>query len=498
MKLSKNYVFWFVTGSQHLYGPKTLEQVKNDSEGIVKGLNESGKFNYSIEYKALLTTPEEILALAKEANNDETCAGIIGWMHTFSPAKMWIKGLEALQKPFVHLHTQFNRDIPWDAIDMDFMNLNQSAHGGREFGFINSRLRVPRKVIVGFWQEAKVQEELNRFLNVCVGIAESKTLKIARFGDNMRYVAVTEGDKVEVEIKLGWEVHGYGIGDLVKYVDAVTDAEVDELFQEYKKLYTIESNKAEDIASIKYQAKIEIGMERFLEEGGFGAFTTTFENLYGLDQLPGLAVQRLMEKGYGFGGEGDWKTSGFVRLTKIMGMNGGLGTSFMEDYTYHMDPENPMVLGAHMLEICPTIADGPVSIKVNPLGIGGKDAPARFTFECKTGPALNASLIDMGGRLRLIINNVDAVKAPHAMPKLPVAQAMWIPQPSLEEGAKAWILAGGAHHTVYTQDVSTEQLLDFAEFMGIETLVIDNDTDMKTFRQELKVSDLIWSLKALR
>lgn len=496
MKLNKNYVFWFVTGSQHLYGPETLEQVKSDSQAIVDGLNESGKFNYSIEFKALLTTPKEITGVMKDCNNDDHCAGIIGWMHTFSPAKMWIKGLDSLEKPFVHLHTQYNRDIPWADIDMDFMNLNQSAHGGREFGFINARLRNPRKVIVGYWEEEKVINELNRFLNVCVGIAESKTLKIARFGDNMRYVAVTEGDKVEAEIKFGWEINGFGIGDLVEYVDAVTDAEVEELFEEYKVQYHIESDKAEDIKSIKYQAKLEIGMERFLVEGGFGAFTTTFENLYGLDQLPGLAVQRLMEKGYGFGGEGDWKTAAMVRLTKIMGMNGGRGTSFMEDYTYHMDPANPMVLGAHMLEICPTIADGPVNIKVNPLGIGGKDAPARFTFECKTGQALNASLIDMGGRMRLIINTVKAVKAPHNMPKLPVAQAMWVPNPSLEEGAKAWILAGGAHHTVYSLDVSPEQLVDFAEFMDIEVLMIDEDTKVKNLRQELRLSDMLWSLRA--
>lgn len=399
---------------------------------------------------------------------------------------------------FVHLHTQFNRDIPWDAIDMDFMNLNQSAHGGREHGFINARLRLPRKVIVGHWEEDRVQVELNRFLNVCVGISESKCLKIARFGDNMRYVAVTEGDKVEAEIKFGWEINGYGVGDLVEYVDAVTEEEVEALFEEFKTLYVIESDDEVSVESIKYQARIEIGMERFLEDGGFGAFTTTFENLHGLKQLPGLAVQRLMEKGYGFGGEGDWKTAGMVRLTKIMGKNGGLGTSFMEDYTYHMDPKQPMVLGAHMLEICPTIADGPVNIKVNPLGIGGKDAPARFTFECQTGDALNASLIDMGGRMRLIINNVDAVKAPYEMPKLPVAQAMWVPQPSLEDGAKAWILAGGAHHTVYTLDVTAEQLSDFAEFMDIEVIVIDRDTDMKALRQELKLSDMLWSLKAIR
>ncbi len=497
MKLSKNYVFWFVTGSQHLYGEETLNQVRSDSMAMVKGLNEQGNFGYPIEFKALLTTPDEISALFKEANGDASCAGVIGWMHTFSPAKMWIKGLGSYQKPFMHFHTQFNRDIPWGEIDMDFMNLNQSAHGGREFGFMNTRMRLPRKVVVGYWEDSKVQKQIADFLNVCVAIAESKTLKVARFGDNMRYVGVTEGDKVETEIKFGWEVNGYGVGDLVSYVDEVTDEEVESLYKEYQEQYKVIADSEESVASIKYQAKLEIAMERFLVKGGFGAFTTTFENLYGLKQLPGLAVQRLMEKGYGFGGEGDWKTAAMVRLIKIMGGDKGNGCSFMEDYTYHLDPENAMVLGAHMLEVCPTIAEGDVSILVKPLGIGGKEAPARFKFACKTGNALNASLIDMGGRLRLIINEVEAVKQPHDMPKLPVAQAMWKPLPSLADGAKAWILAGGAHHTVYSFDVSSEQLEDFAEFMDIESVLIDASTDMSTFRTNLKMSDLMWNMKRI-
>lgn len=495
MKLTKDYKFWFITGSQHLYGAETLKQVKSDSIHMVDGINKVGGYAYPVEFKDLLTTPEEIQAFMKEANDDPSCAGVIGWMHTFSPAKMWIKGLSILTKPFVHLHTQYNRDIPWNEIDMDFMNLNQSAHGGREFGFINTRLRMPRKVIVGYWEDKKVLKELGDFLNVCVAIAESKCLKVARFGDNMRYVAVTEGDKVEAEIKLGWEVNGYGIGDLVEVVDAVTEEEIDTLYEEYKREYIIEDETQESVNQIKYQARLEIGMERFLEEGGFGAFTTTFENLHGLKQLPGLAVQRLMDKGYGFGGEGDWKTAALVRLTKIMAGEGTKGTSFMEDYTYHMDPENPMVLGAHMLEICPSIAEGDVTLKVRPLSIGGKEAPARMTFGCKTGDALNASIIDLGGRMRLIINTVKAVKAPQEMPKLPVAQAMWVPEPSLEEGAKAWILAGGAHHTAYTLDVSVEQLQDFAEFMDIESVLINEDTKIATFRNELKMSDLMWNLK---
>jgi len=495
MLVRKNYTFWFITGSQHLYGEETLKQVKEDSLNLVKGLNEKGAFDYDISFKALLTTPDEISNLIKEANNDDNCAGLIGWMHTFSPAKMWIKGLTRLQKPFVQFHTQLNRDIPWNDIDMDFMNLNQTAHGGREFGFINTRLRMPRKIIVGYYEDERVLNELHSFLKVAVAINESKTIKVARFGDNMRQVAVTEGDKVEAEIKFGWAVNGYAVGDLVQVVDAVTEVEIAKLVQEYEALYDIPDKSDEAMASIKVQAKIEIGLEKFLIEGGFTAFTTTFENLYGLKQLPGLAVQRLMEKGYGFGAEGDWKTAALLRLMKIMGGEGGKGTSFMEDYTYHMDPENKIVLGAHMLEVCPSIAVDKPAIIVRPLGIGGKDDPARFIFSAKTGPALNASLVDMGGRMRLIINTVEAVEAPYDMPKLPVAKAMWKPDPSFETGVKSWILAGGAHHTVYSYDVTAQDLVDFAEFMDIETVMIDKDTKFEALKQDLKIKDLIWNLK---
>lgn len=495
MILSKKYRFWFITGSQHLYGEETLKQVKADSQAIVKGLNEEGGYGYKIDFKALLTTPEEISALIREANNDESCAGLIGWMHTFSPSKMWIKGLTRLQKPFVQFHTQFNRDIPWDAIDMDFMNLNQTAHGGREFGFINTRLRLPRKIIVGHYQDPKVLEALGRFLNVAVAINESRTIKVARFGDNMREVAVTEGDKVEAEIKFGWSVNGYAVGDLVSVIEGVSEIDVDALVEEYRELYHMPDQSEAAMASIRVQAKIEIGIEKFLVDGGFGAFTTTFENLYGLEQLPGLAVQRLMEKGYGFGAEGDWKTAAMLRLMKIMGGDHGKGTSFMEDYTYHMAPDHKMVLGAHMLEICPSIAVDQPAIIVKPLGIGGKADPARFVFSAKTGDALNASLVDMGGRMRLIINTVKAVEAPYEMPKLPVAKAMWQPYPNFEDGIKAWILAGGAHHTVYSYDVKVEDLLDFAEYMAIETVVIDEETKIKTLKQELKLNDLLWHLK---
>lgn len=495
MLVTKEYRFWFITGSQHLYGDETLRQVKEDSLKLVDGLNAKGNLDYPIEFKALLTTPDEILALVKEANNDDTCAGLIGWMHTFSPAKMWIKGLGVLNKPFVQFHTQFGRDIPWEAIDMDFMNLNQTAHGGREFGFINTRLRMPRKVIAGYWEEASVLRELKSFLNVAVAVNESKRLKIARFGDNMRQVAVTEGDKVEAQIKFGWEIDGYGVGDLVAVIDEVTDAEVEALVETYKSLYDIPVQSESVMTSIGVQARIEIGMEKFLVEGGYTAFTTTFENLYGLDQLPGLAVQRLMEKGYGFGGEGDWKTAALVRILKIMGGTDGKGTSFMEDYTYHMDPADTLVLGAHMLEVCPSIASNKPSIIVKPLGIGGKADPARFIFSAETGAALNASIIDMGGRMRLIINTVEAVEAPFEMPELPVAKAMWKPMPDFETAVKGWILAGGAHHTAYSYDVTAEDLLDFAEFMDIETVLIDDKTDLAQLKQEMKLQDLIWKLK---
>ncbi len=494
-KVMKNYEFWFVVGSQHLYGPEVIQQVEENGRNIVKGLIEQGEFHYTLVFKAVVKTPDEITALMAEANGSSRCAGIIGWMHTFSPGKMWISGLSILNKPFLHLHTQYNRDIPWNTIDMDFMNLNQSAHGGREFGFINTRLRKSRKVVVGHWKTPKVQRQIYAFMNVAIGLAESKKLKIARFGDNMRFVAVTEGDKVEAEIKLGWQVHGYGIGDLVEYVDQVTEEEVEEIYQEYTLRYKPVDMDEESVDAIKYQGKLEIAMERFLLDGGFGAFTTTFEDLHGLNQLPGLAVQRLMEKGYGFAGEGDWKTAGLTRLVKIMGQFGGKGTSFMEDYTYHLEPENEMVLGAHMLEVCPSIASEKPNIQVKPLGIGNREAPARLTFSSKTGVALNATLVDMGGRLRLIINEVKAVDVPQAMPHLPVATAMWKPEPSLEEGAMAWILAGGAHHTVFSLDVTAQELLDFAEFLDIEAILINKDTNMKTFRQDLKLSDVLWNLK---
>jgi L-arabinose isomerase len=491
----KPYEFWFVTGSQHLYGPETLEEVKEHSTKISEGLDRDSAIPYKVVFKPVLKTPDEIRNLCIEANSDESCAGIITWMHTFSPAKMWIAGLTELRKPLLHLHTQFNRDIPWDQIDMDFMNTNQSAHGDREYGFIGARMGIPRKIVVGYWEDPEVRGRIAGWMQTSIGITEGRQLKVARFGDNMRQVAVTEGDKVEAQIKFGWSVNGYGVGDLVERIKNVTEAEVTQLFDVYREQYEIvkEGVAAGSVQdSIKEQARIELGMRAFLEEGGFSAFTTSFEDLHGIKQLPGLAVQRLMGDGYGFGGEGDWKTAALVRVMKIIAAN--KGTSFMEDYTYHMEPGNELVLGSHMLEICPTIAANRPKIEVHPLGIGGKADPARMVFNGRSGAALNASLIDMGNRFRLLINEVDAVEPQQAMPKLPVARVLWKPQPSLNESAEAWIRAGGAHHTVFSYVVTTEQLVDWAEMAGVECVIINKDTTPLAFRNELKWNDIAWKL----
>ena len=494
---SKQYTLYFVTGSQHLYGPETLARVAEHSRAIAEGLDKDPALSVEIVFKPVLTTPDAIRQLCREANADDTCAGVITWMHTFSPAKMWIAGLAELRKPLLHLHTQFNRDIPWNSIDMDFMNLNQSAHGDREYGFIGARMRIARKVVVGYWEDPEVRGEIGRWARVATAIAEGRDLKVARFGDNMREVAVTEGDKVEAQIKLGWSINGYGVGDLVRCVDGFSDAEVDTLMGEYQARYdfggdTHEAGPSRD--RVREQARIELGMRAFLTEGGFGAFTTTFEDLHGLPQLPGLAVQRLMGDGYGFAGEGDWKTAGLVRLMKVMGSGLSGGTSFMEDYTYHMEPGNELVLGAHMLEICPSIAATRPRIEVHPLGIGGKADPARLVFDGAAGPAINASLVDMGSRFRLIINCVDAIKSPREMPNLPVARVLWKPQPSLRVAAGAWILAGGAHHTGFSLSVTAEQMIDWAELVGVEALLIDKNTDLLAFRNQLRWSDVAWRL----
>jgi L-arabinose isomerase len=481
---------WFVTGSQHLYGEETLKQVAEDSKTIVDGLNQSGNLPVKIVFKPTVKTSNEIYDLCIDANTEKKCIGLITWMHTFSPAKMWIAGLNVLSKPFLHLHTQFNRDIPWNDIDMDFMNLNQSAHGGREFGFICSRMRLNRKVVVGHWQDSNVHHKIAIWMRAAVAYNESQGLKICRFGDNMREVAVTEGDKVEAQKVLGWQISAHGVGDLVQSMNEIPDSDVDALFEEYKKQYNIVGN---DDKNIKYQAKIELGMKKFLDQHNYKVFTTNFEDLHGMEQLPGLASQRLMEQGYGFGAEGDWKQAALVRLMKVMsaGMEGGC--SFMEDYTYHLDPAQPAILSAHMLEICPSIADGKPNIEVHPLGIGGKDAPARFVFNVPEGRGVNASLVDMGGRLRMIVNPVQVIK-PQPLPKLPVARALWVPEPNLETGAAAWILAGGAHHTSFSMALDVEYLEDFTEMLGIEFMLIDKDTNIRDFKKELKFNDVYYHI----
>ncbi|WP_100408105.1 L-arabinose isomerase [Bacillus solitudinis] len=487
----KPYEFWFITGSQDLYGDEALQQVAEHSSHITDGLNKEGNFPFKIVFKPVLKNSDSIRRLCVDANTDDNCAGIITWMHTFSPAKMWIAGLSILNKPLLHLHTQYNRDIPWDKIDMDFMNLNQSAHGDREYGFIGTRMNIGRKVVVGHWQDKNVHARMADWMQTAVGVTESKNLKIARFGDNMREVAVTEGDKVEAQIKFGWSISGFGVGDLVEYVNAVSDSEVKELFDKYQELYEIDPEGLKPGAyqdSILEQARIEIGLRSFLEEGGFQAFTTSFEVLHGMKQLPGLAVQRLMEDGYGFAGEGDWKTAALLRVMKIMANN--KGTSFMEDYTYHLDPSNELVLGSHMLEVCPTVAANKPKIKVHPLGIGGKDDPARMVFDGAAGAALNASLVDMGGRMRLVVNTVNAVEPQQPMPNLPVAQVLWKPEPSLSESAEAWIYAGGAHHTVFSFEVSVDQLYDWSVMTDIECVIIDKDLKMIPFRNELKWNEI--------
>lgn len=488
---------WFLTGSQHLYGPEALQQVAQHSEEIVGALNSSGTIPVQIIFKPVLTTSEEIHRIAQEANAAPNCVGVITWMHTFSPSRNWIAGLAALQKPLAHLHTQYNRNIPWADIDMDFMNLNQAAHGDREFGFMMSRMRLNRKVIVGHWQDPEVQERLSVWARAACAWHDAQGAKLARFGDNMRSVAVTEGDKVEAQLRLGYAVHGYGVGDLVQLVNQVSDAEIDRLVKDYEAQYVLAADLrpgGQRHQSVREAARIEIGIRNFLTAGGFKAFTTTFEDLHGLVQLPGLAVQRLMADGYGFGGEGDWKTSALLRAMKVMSSGLSGGTSFMEDYTYHLSPDGQKVLGAHMLEICPTIAEGPISLEVHPLGIGGKADPARLVFNSQTGPAINVSLMDMGSRFRMVVNDVDVIPPDEPLPKLPVARALWLPRPNLKVAAAAWIYAGGAHHTGFSLSLTAEHLYDFADMAGIEFLRIDENTQVPAFRNELRWNDAYYLL----
>ena len=488
----KTLEVWFITGSQHLYGEETLKQVAEHSQVIAASLNDAPQIPVRVVFKPTVKTSEEIYAVCQEANQSKKCIGVITWMHTFSPAKMWIGGLKILQKPMLHLHTQFNRDIPWASIDMDFMNLNQSAHGDREFGFIMSRMRLNRKVVAGHWQDTAVLEQINGWMRSAAGWYDWQGAKFARFGDNMRNVAVTEGDKVEAEIKFGYSVNTYGIGDLVKVINDTGDNAVDKLVEEYADTYTLATSlnkKGSQHQSLRDAAKIEIGLQLFLEAGNFKGFTDTFEDLHGMTQLPGIAAQRLMAKGYGFAGEGDWKTAALVRAMKVMGSGLEGGNSFMEDYTYHFDPNNELVLGAHMLEICASIAKGKASCEIHPLGIGGKADPVRLVFNSAAGPAINASIIDMGNRFRLLVNEVIAVDPIQSLPKLPVARVLWKPYPNMKTGCAAWILAGGAHHTCYSQNLSSEHLQDFAEIAGIEYVLIGKDTNLYNFKNELRWND---------
>ena len=483
---------WFLTGSQHLYGEETLRQVAENSRRTVEGLEASAPKNIRVVWKPVLTSAEAILDVCREANNSGRCIGVIVWMHTFSPAKMWIAGLTALRRPLLHLHTQFNRELPYASMDMDFMNLNQAAHGDREFGFITARLRLPRKVVVGFWQDRDTLEEISAWSRAALGWHESQHLKVARFGDNMRDVAVTEGDKVEAQKVFGFTVSGYGIGDLTDRMAQFSDAEVAAQVAGYRDAYGI-AKQHDRNESLATAARIELGLRAFLTEGGFGAFTDTFEDLHGIGQLPGIAVQRLMADGFGFAGEGDWKTAALVRIMKVMA--GGLagGTSFMEDYTYDF-AGTAKVLGSHMLEICPSITAETPSLEVHPLGIGGKADPVRLVFTATPGPAVVASVVDMGNRFRMLVNEVDVISPEQELPRLPVARAMWVPKPDLKTAAAAWIYAGGAHHTAFSQSLRMEHLADFAEIAGIELVRIDAETKIPQLRRELFWNDAAYKL----
>ncbi len=491
MKETRNYEFWFATGSQDLYGDECLRKVAEHSQKIVEALNATGELPFPIVLKPTLIDQASIRKTFNDANNDPDCAGVITWMHTFSPAKMWIIGLQEYKKPLCHLHTQFNEEIPYDTIDMDFMNENQSAHGDREYGHIVSRMGIERKIIVGHWTDKQVVAELAGWMRTAIGLMESSHIRVCRIGDNMNNVAVTEGDKVEAQIKFGWEIDHYCVNDVVDVIDQVSEGDVNALTDKYYDQYEIllEGRDPEEFRRhVAEQARIEIGLEKFLEKGDYHAIVDHFGMLGGMKQLPGLAIQRLMEKGYGFGGEGDWKTAAMVRLMKIMtsGMKDAKGTSFMEDYTYNLVPGKEGILEAHMLEVCPTIADGPISIKVQPLSMGKREDPARLVFTSKTGPGVACSLVDLGNRFRLIINVVDCKKVEKPMPKLPVATAFWTPQPDLKTGAAAWILAGGAHHTAFSYDLTAEQMVDWADAMGIESVVIDNSTTIRGLKNELR------------
>jgi len=491
----KQFEVWFVTGSQHLYGEETLLKVAEHSEQIARSFNDHAQIPVRVVFKPTVKSTEEIYNVCQEANTTRNCIGIIAWMHTFSPAKMWIGGLKILQKPLMHLHTQFNRDIPWDSIDMDFMNLNQSAHGDREFGFIMSRMRLNRKVIVGHWEDGAVLGQIGAWCRVAAGWHDWQGARFVRFGDNMRFVAVTDGDKVEAELKFGYSVNTHGVGDLVKVINEISDAETDKLIGEYEDKYAVVDSLRKGGAhysSMQAAARIELGLAAFLKDGNYKGFTDTFEDLHGLVQLPGIAAQRLMGQGYGFAAEGDWKTAALVRAMKVMGSGLSGGNSFMEDYTYHFDPKNQLVLGSHMLEICESIAARKPKCEIHPLGIGGKADPVRLVFNVAGGPALNASVVDMGNRFRLLVNEVEGIAPEHDLPKLPVARVLWKPYPDMQTGCAAWILAGGAHHTCYSQNISSEQLADLAEMAGIEFVLIGKDTKLHQLKKELQWSEVYY------
>ncbi|MCX7867550.1 L-arabinose isomerase [Limisphaera sp. VF-2] len=494
----KEFEVWFVTGSQHLYGPAALEQVAANAQKVAAALDQSPVIPVRVRFQPVVKSPEEATRLCQAANQESRCIGLITWCHTFSPSKMWINGLKALRKPIAHLHTQFNRDLPWSTIDMDFMNLNQAAHGDREHGFIMSRMRLNRKVVVGHWEDREVHERLAAWCRAAAAWHDWQGARFCRFGDNMREVAVTEGDKVAAQMQFGYSVNGYGVGDLVQCVQAAPESEVDEIIADYEKQYKVAPELRKNgprHQSLRDAARIEAGLRAFLRQGGFKGFTDTFEDLHGLTQLPGIAVQRLMAEGYGFGAEGDWKTCALVRAMKVMASGLKGGTSFMEDYTYHLNPKRPAVLGAHMLEICPSIAKGKPSCEIHPLSIGGKADPVRLVFDTPPGPAVNASIIHLGNRFRLVVNEVDVIAPEKPLPKLPVARAVWQPRPNLAVAAAAWIYAGGAHHTGFSQAVTTEMLEDFAAIAGVEFLVIDAQTRLREFKRELEWNEVAYGLK---
>ncbi len=493
----KQYEIWFVTGSQHLYGPAALEKVSANARQVAAALGVAPAIPLKIVFRPVITSAADATALCQQANDNPKCAGLITWCHTFSPSKMWINGLRLLQKPLLHFHTQYNRDIPWSTIDMDFMNLNQAAHGDREHGFIMSRMRLQRKVVVGFWRDAAVQGRIGAWTRAAAAWHDWQGAKFCRFGDNMREVAVTEGDKVAAQIQFGYSVNGYGMGNLVKYVNEVSGREIADLIKKYEAAYKIAPKLRAGgamRASLREAARIEAALRAFLTTADCKGFTTTFEDLHGLAQLPGIAVQRLMADGYGFGAEGDWKTAALVRAMKVMAAGLRGGASFMEDYTYHLDPKGMKVLGAHMLEICPSIARGRPSLEIHPLGIGGKADPVRLVFDTPPGPAVNASIIDIGNRFRLLINEVNVVRPDKPLPKLPVARAVWVCKPDLPTAAAAWIYAGGAHHAGFSPAVTTEMLEDFGAIAGIETIIIDDNTSLREFGKELRGNEAYYAL----